>query len=262
VQTEVKEIIDRFKIDLGTSIDFITFGNVLNKLNRAKEAETYCKILLKIHLTLKKDITQIWDYLGNAYFLQGNYQLALKHYQEAGDILPDVRTTEPKNETQNDQGTLLHPTLNLNLLTRSQIYNNIGCIYQRLGNHERALEFLKKSSNAARDDNCQSSDLAKSYNNIASVYVDIGDYDSALKNYREALDIALRTLPTRHPSITQYLDNIASLERRTSRSDDVTSAAKRFQNLTTNNDQSDVSLTTKDFQPSRTPSDQAYDSLS
>ncbi|CAF3317761.1 unnamed protein product [Rotaria socialis] len=53
--------------------------------------------------------------------------------------------------------------------------------------------------------------LAASYNNIGLVYGKIGDYLNALLSYQRALEIYLKTLPSKHSDLATFYNNIGSV---------------------------------------------------
>ena len=94
----------------------------------------------------------------------------------------------------------------------AEIYNNIGCVYDKLGNHKQALEYLKKALTIrikVLPENHP--DIATLYNDVGSVYYKLGDHKQALEYYLKALAVAKKVLPVNHPNIATLYNNIGGL---------------------------------------------------
>ena len=77
-------------------------------------------------------------------------------------------------------------------------YNNIGLVYDSMGEYEKALSYYEKdhwkSSQIALPPNHP--DLATSYNNIGLVYASMGEYEKALASYERPLEIKPNSSPS------------------------------------------------------------------
>ena len=97
----------------------------------------------------------------------------------------------------------------------AEIYNNIGCVYDKLGNHKQALEYLKKALTIrikVLPENHP--DIATSLDNIGGVYVQIGEYEKikqALEYCLKALTIKKKFLPENHPDIATLYNDVGSV---------------------------------------------------
>ena len=88
-------------------------------------------------------------------------------------------------------------------------YNNIGFIYDSLGNYDRALEYYTKAlAIRKRVFGEDYPDTAMSYNNIGSIYDSLGNYDRALEYYAKALAIRKRVFGEEHPDTALSYNNI------------------------------------------------------
>ncbi|MBQ2303223.1 MAG: tetratricopeptide repeat protein [Bacteroidales bacterium] len=88
-------------------------------------------------------------------------------------------------------------------------YNNIGIVYDNLGDYDKALEYYFKAleiKKAVLGEN--NADTAGSYNNIGLVYKNLGDYNKALEYHNKALEIRKDVLGENHPDIAMSYNNI------------------------------------------------------
>lgn len=91
---------------------------------------------------------------------------------------------------------------------KSVVFNNLGSIYQNLGEYDEALKNYNKSYKVFVSESDKAS-MAGSLNNIGSVYNAYGQYDSALVFYNQALTIQ-KSL-NRERETANSLNNIADL---------------------------------------------------
>jgi len=104
---------------------------------------------------------------GNAYNVKGDYDRAIKAYNDALQISPDVIDT----------------------------YIDLADVYTKKGDYDRAIEECNKAIQLDLSSNLRSvsSDLsvtsAAAYNNRGDAYVGKGDKDKAIADYRKALSI-------------------------------------------------------------------------
>lgn len=69
-------------------------------------------------------------------------------------------------------------------------YNNIGMVYQYIGDYAKALEFLFKALVIKKkDSNGNNRSIAMTYHNIGALYSRKGDYNKALEYEIKALEI-------------------------------------------------------------------------
>ncbi len=92
---------------------------------------------------------------------------------------------------------------------KARRYNNIGMIYDRMGDLDKALKYFMKdlaiSEKVLGDDHI---DTSTSYNNIGNVYDEMGDYDMALKYHRKSLAIKEKVLGDDHIDTSASYNNI------------------------------------------------------
>ena len=126
----------------------------------------------------------------------GNFLSNYAHYDKALSI--NQRLTSIRERLYG----LEHPST-------AASYNNIGFVYNLLGDYDKALEYYSKAL-AIREKvlGREHPSTATSYNNIGSVYDSIGDYDKALEYYSKALAICEKVLGTEHPNTATSYNNI------------------------------------------------------
>jgi tetratricopeptide (TPR) repeat protein len=143
----------------------------------------------KVLAEKKRDDKSLSFFLGTIgliYDARGDYDNALKHYQES------LRIAEQLG----------------NLSIKAVYLNNIGMIYRVRGDYENALKHYQEALRIAE----QLGNLkgkAAYLNTIGQTYKDRGDYENALKHYQEALRIAeqLGNLSNK----ATYLNNIGAI---------------------------------------------------
>ncbi|CAF1397094.1 unnamed protein product [Rotaria sordida] len=88
-------------------------------------------------------------------------------------------------------------------------YNNIGSVYNSMGEYSKALSSYERSleiTKIALPPNHP--DLAASYNNIGLVYYDMGEYSKALSSQERSLEIRKIAVPPNHPDLATSYNNI------------------------------------------------------
>ena len=93
--------------------------------------------------------------------------------------------------------------------TTATSYNNIGIVYDYLGDYDKALEFKNKALEIRKEVLGEKHrDTASSYDNIGIVYEELGDYDKALEYHNKALEIRKDVLGENHPDTASSYNNI------------------------------------------------------
>jgi tetratricopeptide (TPR) repeat protein len=93
----------------------------------------------------------------------------------------------------------------------SSIYNNIGAVYQNMGDNDLALVYFKETLDrelCAADPNKRK--LCTRYSNIGMILMEQEEKDESERYLQKALNMALDVLPSMHPSIAEYYSNLAS----------------------------------------------------
>ena len=92
---------------------------------------------------------------------------------------------------------------------RSQLFNNVGIVFDEQGEYDKALEYYQKTlSIRERFLGAHHSEVAHPLNNIGVMFWNMGNYDKALEYYRKSLVIREKTLGPEHPLVATTLSNI------------------------------------------------------
>lgn len=123
----------------------------------------------------------------------GNYDLALKHLQNAFNVA---------KEAFGDKHSVT-----------ASIYNDIGLIYERKGEYNEALDFHQKALGRYLDffEKQNHQYIAASYNNIGVIYYRKGEYEKALEYYQKASKIMLNIFGENHPDTGATYNNIGEI---------------------------------------------------
>ena len=164
----------------------------------------YWRALLKAGYSLRaylqlphdtEDAALATEYNNIGLFIDGFFadsDLALEYYGKALAICEKVLSTE-------------HPDT-------ATSYNNIGSVYDDMGDYDKALEYYGKDlAICEKVLGTKHPSTATSYNNIGGVYYHMGDYAKALEYYGKALAICEKVLGTGHPDTAASYHNIGSV---------------------------------------------------
>ncbi len=92
----------------------------------------------------------------------------------------------------------------------SKIWNNLGIIYQHIGNFEESIDFHMQSLHYKKELK-DSIGVANSYNNIGSVYYDLQDWQKAKEYFEKALQIFDKSNNSR--SVQSLLNNLGIISQ-------------------------------------------------
>ena len=88
-------------------------------------------------------------------------------------------------------------------------YNDIGFVYENLGDYDKAMKFYKKALEIRKKIlGLQHPSTARSYNNIGVVYTRLNNYHKALEYLFKAHEIKEKFLGTNHPDIATSYNNL------------------------------------------------------
>ncbi|MCP4255183.1 MAG: CHAT domain-containing protein [Candidatus Scalindua sp.] len=120
---------------------------------------------------------------GYHYYTVGQYEKAIKYYEEALAIARKL----------GQEGSV------------ATALNNIGEVYRSWGQYEKAIKYFEEALAIARKLG-QEGSVATALNNIGEVYRSWGQYEKAIKYYEEALAIARKL--GQEDSVATFLTNI------------------------------------------------------
>ncbi|CAF4453220.1 unnamed protein product [Rotaria sp. Silwood2] len=212
-------------------IDLLSFGYILQKMNKLDEAEKYYSRLLNELSEDDERISCCLLNLGNIEFIKNNYDSSLEWLLKSLDI--SLRTLQSNDiifariyysmghvyNEKNDFKLALESydkaiiiwkqSIDDYYLNIAECMNNIGIIYKTENNYLLALECFKKTLTVlekyvSNDD----FDISKSHCNIASTYRQLGQYDLALEHYNLSFKILQKYYSMNHPNIAKALGNI------------------------------------------------------
>jgi tetratricopeptide (TPR) repeat protein len=90
----------------------------------------------------------------------------------------------------------------------ADIQNDLGIIYDELGNHQKALEYKEKALEIRIElFGEKHSDTAISYNNVGTTYGDLGNHQKALEFQEKALEIIRELFGEKHPYTATFYNN-------------------------------------------------------
>ena len=100
---------------------------------------------------------------------------------------------------------------NKNAEEEERSYNNLGLACDKLGDNEKAIEYHKKSIEAARKIDGHKHLLAASYQNLASAYCNVERYKNAIECYNISLEIKISIFKEDHPEIAEVYSGLGGL---------------------------------------------------
>ncbi|MBA3706507.1 MAG: tetratricopeptide repeat protein [Bacteroidetes bacterium] len=148
------------------------YNNTANFKSAIHYAQLAKALAEKIQLPNQKEgwligIGNALSNMGNIYYNQSDYKLALDYHSRALKIREKTGNKIPIGNS----------------------YNNLGITYWKLGNNEKALESHLKSLKIMEEVGYMDG-IKNSYNNIGLIYYDKKNYDQELKYYFKALKIS------------------------------------------------------------------------
>ncbi|XP_074658233.1 outer dynein arm-docking complex subunit 4-like [Tubulanus polymorphus] len=180
-------------------------GNYLEALKRAKLClTTVTNWDERTFPNLDQIVANCHCFLGNAYLEMGHHQRALRHYKVDYKISQEKQLSEDKSRALDNLGRVyarlgdferaVHywsQTLSLarTPTERSWLYHEIGRSYLEIGKTKEALDYGNRSLDAAAEvkDNVWASNASVL---IAQSQVKTGDFESALASFNRAYELA------------------------------------------------------------------------
>ncbi len=209
-------------------------GNVLYDGGRYQEAKTY----YEQHLTFQlkrvgkssveliqpyEDMAQVSENIGSydmalEYYLKskalktGNYELDIPKSFIAIARVMDAQGKNSEALKYLDEAMIANLKFNDgDLGTKAFIENNIGTIYNQLGDYEKALDYLEESLEARlRIFGEDSKESVQTKTNIANVHYRQGRYNEAKVDYQKIVSIKEILFGENHPEVAESLVNLAN----------------------------------------------------
>ena len=164
-----------------------------------------------------QDRTNVWDddiwktkvfiQLGRLYFYSGLIDASSSYYLQALDLLQEQELITKNNidvliglgtikhvigENTDalpyffDAISLLDPKQEFYVMSMGSLYNNIGSVYIKLDQLEKADSVLNQGVDFLEATDPKNSNLKKLYNNLGRMHQSLKNYDQALLNYHQA----------------------------------------------------------------------------
>lgn len=199
----------------------------------------YYKQALEYQVESPEKFVRIIIKIGNIYQKQCDYELALDHYHQALNRSEKI-PTELMSSVLLSMGIIYHRQhryeLALDIYKRvisirkhlspnedlelAWTYNNIGCLYDDIGDMRRALKYQQKAYDIRRKTLPSTHpDLATSLNNLGRIHQTLAhmsggnpaEYEQAIQNYKSSMRIRRKSLPVDHPDLAISHYNLASI---------------------------------------------------
>ncbi|CAF1476857.1 unnamed protein product, partial [Rotaria sordida] len=185
-------------ISVEVNINLTILGKFFRLMGDFNRALRYYDMLIKQLSSDNEQLPLIYNNLGTAWCAKGDWQQALKCYNQAKNLLESIPTVPNKEHTL------------------TLIYQGFTGIYQIIHQWELGVRYGLKCLNL------QSQCLPEKHPEIADTcltlgwcYARLGEYKNASEMYHRALDIQMSTLPQYHPQIAATLNNLAGLYKDT-----------------------------------------------
>ena len=192
----------------------------LLKQQQESAAVSISELLLKTSVTLADDskpvddrVKETHDIYREAYVLANESDYDQEKYMQLLEKYVEFLYTYGKyEESLRIESELLDLRLSIfgeNHPDVAMSYNNIGLVYDAMGDYSKALDYYEKSLRimlSVLGENHP--DVATIYNNIGVVYHAMGDYSKALDYYEKSLRIRLSVLGENHPGVATSYNNI------------------------------------------------------
>lgn len=187
-----------FNAQLAAAQDIIKLDSLQLSLKNTKEDTLKATILLEISMLYYN-----YNYIRAMEYAQQAREYAVKSNSKETEAKADrvmgnlfTAMSDYKNAAKHNFSALMFYEAAQDTLGIVSMHNNLGVVYDRLGEFDKALTHYFKARdlyNQLQPQQQQAFGLPSLYNNIANIYQTRGDYKSALQYYRKALILALET---------------------------------------------------------------------
>ena len=227
--TITKEYIEQHHKYMSRGSVVLVFGHLLAEIGEYDKSQNYFERLLKN--PNNEDISFIYYYLGVNRYYQGDYESALKYYQESYErLISAVPAREGATAfVLNDIGSIFKirgqydtaldyfqrglkiSETHSNYHIVASLLENIGTIYRIKGDSDRALTYHKRCLHIQEQHLPDiHKEIAKTLANIAVTFGDKDNLDKALEYYQKSLHMKQQCLPAEHPDIATSLHYVGN----------------------------------------------------
>jgi len=212
-------------------INLLSFGYILQKMNKFNETEKYYYRLFNELSDEDEHIGSCCLNLGNIAFIKTDYDSSLEWllksleisfrtlqsddkffaliYNSLGHVYNAKNNSKSAIESYNNAIIIWKQSIDENYLNIAECMNNIGIIYKQEKDYLLALKCFKETLNILEKYLSHDHfDLCKTHSNIASVYRHLEQYDLALEHYNISLKILEKYYSSDYLNIAKVLGNI------------------------------------------------------
>jgi len=188
----------KFYEELTDDSTFLMLGDVLRELGQDAKAEKFYFKMLDEPTIKPETRLALYYNIAMINMKQGNDNVALKYLHEAKKLIPvKVIDTEP---------FAFQPLYSYSIDPSSiRILNNLGFLYQKTGNSEKAFKYFTKALNVGRSDPI---DRAIVCDHIGLLYYSKGDYENAVNYLLQAVGLAQND-----PSLAKFKQNYDAVNK-------------------------------------------------
>ena len=221
------ELRDYLEKQLGSTASFATLGNFLYELGEYQHAEGFYQLALDQFNDLTNlDRCLLLNNIGCIRVTTGDELVASEYFEKALNHLKYVTDDRQQNSLYNmvSRGNLsvcstlrdisiadmdpfqLRWLLDDNF-SNGKVLNNMGVIYFKKGDHNKALSYYKSALKNLKEtyESCPP-DFLIVYNNLANLFYEMNLLDDALENFQLAINSGLELWSPQHPWITTCVD--------------------------------------------------------
>jgi len=167
-------------------------GLISNRLGERQQALNYYKQALSWSQTVGDLTMQLYilNNIGALYHALGEKQQALDYYKQALSLIREIGDFAEAIIKLNKISNIppYSDTSLRDLAAEATPLNNIGLVYNDLGEKQKALEYFNQALPLIRAMGDRAKE-ATTLNNIGLVYYDLGENQTALDYYKQALDL-------------------------------------------------------------------------
>jgi len=171
--------IETGKTKIRMSACYNDIGNVYWNQGKYKLAVEFFQKALKINedINNKKGIAAALGNIGLVHWNQESYDLAVDYFLKALEIYESLSISDDKVIALSGKRGI------------SRCYGNIGVIHEEQGNYDQSIEYYQKALEIfiELDDNAS---VSICYMNIGLVHSDLGNYETAIEFYEKSISIS------------------------------------------------------------------------